>query len=528
MQRPETELRHGDLPKGIRATRRLLAYLLRATKLRMSERSIGRDRVREVAGELADALLALVIAHRSALAFYQALCTRFSVDPTGSDNEFGPIEVWLPAGRVRWDHACAAIDYADLRTVIRESPDFLATFACARVDRDDDSIFDAFPDPPPVTTYRPRLPNTLISPRCYRAVWTLTGPAFHGADTKTGNVQLFRRHPVPDPLTGRTHEVPFIAGNATRGMLRDLGMGAHLQRLGLRSTDIPTSRAHALLAGGAIEKGADTGTVNNLVRSRARELCPPWDLFAGCIDQQIMSGPRLVEPLLLRAWLDSPMACDGYDALTIEGALQSTVCLRETARTPDDVFTGCPITATLEETDIRIPIADVVTDGVPIARASVGWFAPDALATKRQSWKRADAEHYATPIVKVSQAATKTQMVLKATVTASHVDFYVDGDRLLLENLLRDVSALGAGRAGGLGLIHGWEVSTAERWSWIGPERRLMRVLPEPLALELEADHYDLRIATLRAPYWHHRTRCAAAVPVQHLGDQLSATTESA
>src|SRR5690606_42087131 len=28
----------------------------------------------------------------------------------------------------------------------------------------------------------------------------------------------------------------------------------------------------------------------SLVRRRARELCPPWDLFAGCIDQQIMQG----------------------------------------------------------------------------------------------------------------------------------------------------------------------------------------------------------------------------------------------
>lgn len=36
MQRPDLELFHSDLPTGIKATRRLLAYLLRATRLRMN------------------------------------------------------------------------------------------------------------------------------------------------------------------------------------------------------------------------------------------------------------------------------------------------------------------------------------------------------------------------------------------------------------------------------------------------------------------------------------------------------------
>ncbi len=153
-----------------------------------------------------------------------------------------------------------------------------------------DSLFAAFPSPAPLVHYRPRLPSRLLSPRGYRTVWTLTGPMHHGADQKAGNVNLFRRHTVPDPLTGLTHEVPFVSGNAIRGNLRDRGMGLHLQLLGLRARDILPERAHALLAGGAVEKGADGATVNNVVRSRARELCPPWDLFAGCIDQQIMQG----------------------------------------------------------------------------------------------------------------------------------------------------------------------------------------------------------------------------------------------
>jgi hypothetical protein len=121
----------------------------------------------------------------------------------------------------------------------------------------------------------------------------------HGADDKSGNVNLFRRHVVFDPLTGRRAYVPFKAGNAVRGLWRDMIMGRWLSLLGLKASNIPTERAHALLAGGAVAEGADTATVNNPVRRRARELCPPWDLLAGCTDQQIMSGRARVGDAVL-------------------------------------------------------------------------------------------------------------------------------------------------------------------------------------------------------------------------------------
>lgn len=237
-------------------------------------------------------------------------------------------------------------------------------------------------------------------------------------------------------------------------------------------------------------------------------------------------SPQHGDSLLLRAWLDAPVAYDGYDPLTIEGALQSVVIIRETGRTPDDVYQGCPRDLPLADVDIPIPVADAVCggpelDATPLAHASCGWFSPDAVATKLQSWKRADAEHYAAKIVRTSMAENKTQMVLKATVTAQHVDFYVQGDRLMLKDLLRDATVLGAGRSGGLGLVHGWEILAAEPWWWTGPGGRLMRTLPARLAEAHGATRYDLRTATLRAPYWHPRTRCEAAVPVQVLGEPV-------
>lgn len=233
-------------------------------------------------------------------------------------------------------------------------------------------------------------------------------------------------------------------------------------------------------------------------------------------------SPDTTEPLLLRAWLAAPVAYDGYDAITIDGALQSAVCLRETGRLPDDVYSECPLSASLEETDIQIPITDSVMSGIPIAHVSIGWFSPDATATKRQNWKRARAENYARDVVKTSEASTKTQMVLKQTVAAMHLDFYAQGDRAKLSELLTDVSHLGAGRSGGLGDLLGWEVLPAPgAWWFEGPDRRLMRSLPADRDAA-GATGYDERIATLRAPYWHQRTRRLCHVPVQRLGETLA------
>lgn len=290
MKRPAKELLHTDLAPGIKSTRRLLAYLLRATRLRMVKDKLREHRYRRIPSELGDALIPIVVGERSPLGFYRAVCARFSVDPSGGDSEWGPIEAWLPEGRVRWDRVCAALDYEDMRTVIHESPEFLATFACSGAIEGEDSEFAAFPDPTESGSYRPKLPENLIPPRGYSAVWTLTAPLHHGADQKHGNVSLFRRQPVFDPLMGARRYVPFLSGNAIRGGWRDIAMGRWLGLIGLKPTDIPPVRAHSLLAGGAVDQGADTSSVNNTIRRLARELCPPWDLLAGCTDQQIMSG----------------------------------------------------------------------------------------------------------------------------------------------------------------------------------------------------------------------------------------------
>lgn len=303
-KRPEKTLtlQDFDLPLSPKETRRVFAYLLRSTVKRVSKDSVGEHRYSKLAGEVASQLMPLITRNQNALSFYTALCNRFSVDATGSDTTWGPIETWLPEGALRWDRTLLLFDYSLLRTIIEESPNFLATFARSHGDEHEDADFLAFPDPIVApSTFIPTLPAEAgaIIPHGFHTVWTLKSDLHHGADSKTGNVSMFRRHDILDPLTGKCHQVPFISGNAIRGQWRDLVMGRYLSLLGLKSTDIPPMKAHALLAGGSVEQGADGAQVNNVIRKTARDLCPAIDLLGGNIDQQIMSGRARVGDALL-------------------------------------------------------------------------------------------------------------------------------------------------------------------------------------------------------------------------------------
>jgi hypothetical protein len=221
--------------------------------------------------------------------------------------------------------------------------------------------------------------------------------------------------------------------------------------------------------------------------------------------------PRLPEPVTLRAWLWSPIAWDPYDGVTIEGAIQSAVILRETGRSPDDVFAGCPPTLT----EIPIPIVDVEIDGLPIAMVS--WAQPDPEAVDAMRWrrKRARVEEYAIHRVTTSGGAYKSQNIPVPTMVTSYVDFHAFADRELLAELLPDTGAIGRSRAGGLGAVMGWELlpDPEERaLSWGG---RPMRTVPLGAGVgELVEGSYEIRPATTRAPYWHRGSLCECIVPV--------------
>lgn len=235
-------------------------------------------------------------------------------------------------------------------------------------------------------------------------------------------------------------------------------------------------------------------------------------------------SPRGSDRILIRAWLKQPILWDGYDPITIEGGLQSVVCCLHTGCMPDDVFEFCPRDASLEQTDIQIPICDVhvSTDlgPVPIACVSSGWFSRDAVQTVRWTRKRPRVENYGAKIVNTASDWAKATNMPRATVTAHYVQFWALGDADLLRCLLPELPNLGAAHSSGAGGVQGWEVIVdhrQEQWpAWQRPDGRLTRTMPSGFIAN--ATCFDARPATLRAPYWHKRTMVLCDVPVQQIG----------
>jgi hypothetical protein len=137
---------------------------------------------------------------------------------------------------------------------------------------------------------------------------------------------MFRRQRYVDPVTGETYMAPFISGNAWRGIWRDEAGALTCRDVGLKLTEIDPKVAHALMAGGTIEAGADGAGVDLALRRRARALLPAWDLFAGVMQQQIMRGALRVH--------DSHLICR-ENALLLYDRLKPQ---RDSASMPYDDF----------------------------------------------------------------------------------------------------------------------------------------------------------------------------------------------
>lgn len=309
---------------GLSATRRLLGYLLRALARAVDAGRVGDHRARNLPAELGSCLLPLALGAPSTLAWFSDLCERFSVDPMAlpSDGGARALAVFFPASRemIEWHRLLAspALALDALREALRESSDLYATFATARPaedPEDDEQLWrDLAAQPVAQHVASPATlpdPTKLIPTPLFAAVLTALSPLAHGADTKSGNVNLVRREPVIDVLTGRRVEVPFLAGNAVRGQLRDLIMLRYLDLIGLSPEELPPAMAHALLAGGTIEQGADSLGIVLSVRRAWRANCPPFDLVAGVPPgQPPMAGVLSVQDALLvcreNAWRVHP------------------------------------------------------------------------------------------------------------------------------------------------------------------------------------------------------------------------------
>lgn len=129
-------------------------------------------------------------------------------------------------------------------------------------------------------------------------------PLSHGADGKSGNATLFRRMAVLGK-NGALLELPYYAGNAIRGQMRDLLADHFAVALGLKPRrDKPPFALwffHALYAGGALEEASaatkaiatnlgDHGAVRSDGVREFRDTLPALSLLGAAMGNRVLSG----------------------------------------------------------------------------------------------------------------------------------------------------------------------------------------------------------------------------------------------
>jgi len=133
---------------------------------------------------------------------------------------------------------------------------------------------------------------------------TCQSPLSHGSDIKAGNATLFRRMQILS-TTGQTLSLPFYAGNALRGQIRDLLADHFLNFLGImpKKSDglLQLWFFHALYAGGALEENATQLKAvqkklgsSGIIRGRGvyefRNNLPLLSLLGVALGNRILSG----------------------------------------------------------------------------------------------------------------------------------------------------------------------------------------------------------------------------------------------
>jgi hypothetical protein len=133
---------------------------------------------------------------------------------------------------------------------------------------------------------------------------TCLSPLSHGADTKAGNATIFRRMQVLS-TTDQILNLPFYAGNAFRGHMRDLLADNFLQSLGLAPRrDNPPCNLwffHALYAGGVLEENSAQAKalgkklgLNGSSRSDGihefRDMIPPISVLGSALGNRVLPG----------------------------------------------------------------------------------------------------------------------------------------------------------------------------------------------------------------------------------------------
>ncbi len=245
--------------------------------------------------------------------------------------------------------------------------------------------------------------------------------------------------------------------------------------------------------------------------------------------------PRRCVPLRVRAYLAAPVATTREEPLTLDGALAWVVVARVAGQLPDDLpwhtvpreppapgaHRGLP-------RPVAIPVAHT-DDAHRIALVAWPVWPADTRGVTRNWRKRARAESYGVDQVPTNGGAYKSIQTPVPCLLAPYVDFAVVGDPERLRALLTaegeplgtpHVTHLGRCRGGGLGDVLGWEITedpdAAPLVSATGDPMRSIPVADEhEAALRFGASgRYDVRVASIHAPYWRPEGRTLCAVPI--------------
>lgn len=231
---------------------------------------------------------------------------------------------------------------------------------------------------------------------------------------------------------------------------------------------------------------------------------------------------RTVAPLRVRGWLSSPMGWNQFDPIMLEGALQHAVLRRVTGKMPDELFIGSPPRTNV---DIRVPIEDVDIAGFTIARSSCAWPWPEHAEGTRMRNKRARLDAFGEGRITLSGGMYKSLRIPTPTLVTPVVDFFVRGDRAMIEDLLVDVPGIGRDVARGVGVVETWEVTDDSLDRSLVFRGRPMRPLPlvtEGGAYDMKSfvpGSFELKEGTLRAPYWRDHLRVPCVSPVLPIGN---------
>lgn len=112
-------------------------------------------------------------------------------------------------------------------------------------------------------------------------------PIVHHGDEKTGSTPILRAMTHWDPESGEHVRLPFLSGNAIRGVLRRLVMADLVDRLGYEVSS--PKLHHALYTGGTLESTDETtGIIDLGFRVWVRETFPPLGLFGTVLGNQMV------------------------------------------------------------------------------------------------------------------------------------------------------------------------------------------------------------------------------------------------